>query len=336
MLENGKIELPKWSRMVLVAAGIYNILWGAMVVLFPTLLWDKLQIEPPNYIELWQCIGLIIGGYGIGYLITSFNPVRYWPLILIGFIGKVLGPFGFVYAFYQGHLPIGFGWTILFTDVIWWIPFGIILYQIYKQYVLEPLPLEEELMLEQDFQFVETNKGWTLEEISERWPVVLVFLRHFGCTFCKETLADLAAYRKTLEENNRKLVLVHMAEEAEAEEILRNNGLAEVHHIADENRTLYRYFGLRRGFIHQLAGPKVWFRGIYAHFVKGHKLENPVNDPWQMPGVFLYHKGRIKKKFIHRSAADRPDYMSFVYADVTASQKRNPQQASSYQFNKSS
>ena len=52
-------------------------------------------IEPPNYPELWQCIGMIVGVYGIGYLAASTDPVRHWPIVLVGFLGKIFGPIGY-------------------------------------------------------------------------------------------------------------------------------------------------------------------------------------------------------------------------------------------------
>jgi hypothetical protein len=43
--------------------------------------------------------------------------------VLIGLLGKVLGPLGFVWAMASGQLPLAFGWTILGNDLIWWPAF---------------------------------------------------------------------------------------------------------------------------------------------------------------------------------------------------------------------
>jgi small multidrug resistance pump len=45
----------------------------------------------------------------------------------VGFIGKVLGPLGMVYAVSSGQLPFVFAWNNITNDVIWWIPFFLIL-----------------------------------------------------------------------------------------------------------------------------------------------------------------------------------------------------------------
>lgn len=308
----GHYRFPVWMKHMLAAAGIYNMLWGAMVVLWPHLLWARIGAPSPSPIELWQCIGMMVAVFGVGYFITSFNPIRYWPMVLAGFLGKLFGAIGFGLAWYQGALPQGFGWTILFGDLIWLGPFGLVLREVYLQFVLEVRPLEEEMMFEEEFGHVATNKGWKLQEMSERWPLVVVFLRHFGCTFCREALQDLGRLQDELAAKGKVLVLVHMGNEEEAGAVLAKYGLQDVHHISDNDRRLYRYFGLQRGFLSQLAGPKVWVRGIHAGIIKRHGLNASGADAWQMPGIFLYHKGRIRKKFIHRSAADVPDYRSFI------------------------
>jgi hypothetical protein len=44
-----------------------------------------------------------------------------------GLLGKIFGPIGFVWAAAQGELPWIAGLTILTNDVLWWLPFGLIL-----------------------------------------------------------------------------------------------------------------------------------------------------------------------------------------------------------------
>ena len=63
-------------RNVLLAAGVYNVLWGAFAVLFPAAIFDWLGMPQPNYPQFWQCIGMIVGVYGLGYAIAAFDPAR--------------------------------------------------------------------------------------------------------------------------------------------------------------------------------------------------------------------------------------------------------------------
>lgn len=88
---------------------------------------DWLELARPNWPQIWQCLGMVIGVYGVGYLIAAADPLRHWPIILVGLLGKVLGPIGFVNYALRGDLPWAMAWLILANDLIWWWPLGVIL-----------------------------------------------------------------------------------------------------------------------------------------------------------------------------------------------------------------
>jgi hypothetical protein len=115
------------QQKILKLAGIYNILWGLLVILFPNALFDFASIARPNYPQIWQCVGMIVGVYGVGYWIAASDPVKHFPIVLVGFLGKIFGPIGFLQALWLKQLPALFGITIIFNDIIWWIPFFLIL-----------------------------------------------------------------------------------------------------------------------------------------------------------------------------------------------------------------
>jgi hypothetical protein len=50
-------------------------------------------------------------------------------------LGKILGPIGFVDAAMRERLPWSMGWTILTNDLLWWIPFSLILLQARRVYL---------------------------------------------------------------------------------------------------------------------------------------------------------------------------------------------------------
>lgn len=122
-----RTSTPQWMGLTLRAAGIYNVLWGAWAVVLPFMLFDALGMDRPRYPQLWQCIGMIVGVYGVGYWVAASDPLRHWPIVLVGLLGKVLGPIGFIGAVIEGDLPASFGVTLLTNDLIWWIPFALIL-----------------------------------------------------------------------------------------------------------------------------------------------------------------------------------------------------------------
>jgi len=302
-------------RNVLLAAGVYNVLWGAWAVLFPGAIFNWLEMPQPNYPQFWQCIGMIVGVYGIGYAIAAFDPARHWPIVLVGFLGKVFGPLGMVQALWTGKLPWGFALNCVTNDLIWWVPFFLILKYAWDQYQadadMEVLPDEPTLLDE-----TMTTQGNSLAELSRQQPVLVVFLRHSGCSFCREALADLSTGRENIEKNGTKLVLVHMGTAASFAAFTTSYGLGDVPAISDPERRLYRGLGLRRGKVSQLLGLSVWWRGLKS-FLAGHRPGALEGDGTQMPGVFLIHQGRVISRFIHANAAVRPDYAALAQLPVT-------------------
>jgi peroxiredoxin len=297
-------------RNVLLAAGLYNVSWGAWAVLFPSAIFSWLDMPQPNYPQFWQCIGMIVGVYGVGYAIAAFDPVRHWPIVLVGFLGKVFGPLGMVQALWSGQLPWGFALNCVTNDLIWWVPFFLILKHAWDEFQSDPrndvLPEESALLAE-----TKDNRGSNLAELSQKHPLLLVCLRHSGCTFCREALADLSVGRASIEKNGTKLVLVHMGTVESFSAFTAKYGLSDVSAISDPERRLYRGLGLRRGKLSQLFGWRVWWRGQKSFF-EGHRPGALEGDGTQMPGVFLIQRGRVVRRFIHADAADRPDYAALA------------------------
>jgi peroxiredoxin len=124
-----------------------------------------------------------------------------------------------------------------------------------------------------------TGETVPLKELYKDKSLVLVFLRHFGCTFCREQVSQLRSHK------NWNITLCSMASPEEAEEFRQK--LSSPHpFICDPDQELYQAFGLKRGKAKQMFNPRVFMRGFGATF-QGHLVGKPIGDPWQMPGVFL-------------------------------------------------
>lgn len=126
--------IDNWKNLSLKIAGFYNVLWGTIVIAFPNLFFELAEMEAPLYPMIWQCVGMIVGVYGVGYWIASYNPNRHWPIVVVGFLGKIFGPIGFAYYAAVGMFPLKWGLIIILNDLIWWLPFGFILYEAYQSH----------------------------------------------------------------------------------------------------------------------------------------------------------------------------------------------------------
>jgi peroxiredoxin len=308
---SGRAAVPGWIVWSLRGAAIYNVAFGLFAVAFPLSIWPWLGMEPPRYPELWQCIGMIVGVYGVGYWIAAADPVRHWPVIFVGWLGKVLGPIGFVSAALRGDLPWAFGWVNLLNDWIWWIPFMAALYYAWRAHA-ETGAESNPLSFREAVHELRSQRGRTLAELSANQAVLVLFIRHAGCTFCRQALTDVAEIREQMQHRGVRLAVVHMSAVSTADALLAGYGLAEIDHYSDPERRMYRAFELTRAAWWQLFGPRVWVRGLTSILRHGQGAID--GDGFQLPGVFLIRDARIVAAYRHLTAADRPNYLRLIEA----------------------
>src|SRR5438552_3926090 len=86
-----------------------------------------------NYPDIFACLGMVIGLYGILYLEVARVPERGWLMAAVGFLGKLLGPIGWIYMVATGHWPTATLILCLTNDFIWWLPFALYLYDAWHQ-----------------------------------------------------------------------------------------------------------------------------------------------------------------------------------------------------------
>ena len=297
---------PRWMTHCLVAAGIYNLLWCGLTVLWPGWLFTLTGMEQPLYPFIWQCVGMIVGVYGIGYLAAAPDPIRHWPIVLVGFLGKIFGPLGFVMGLLQGTVPAAFGVTLPTNDLIWWVPFAVILWHAFRVNTdtAAGVPATD---LATALSEATTNTGRSLAEFSRETPVLLVLLRHSGCVFCREAVADLAAALPQIEAAVLRLVIVHQGQDSDLKPLLARHGIERVERVSDPGKLLYRALELPRGTAWQLFGQAVWKPGLRA-VLAGHGIGPLVGDGFQMHGAFVIRDGQVVASRRCDTAAERPDY----------------------------
>jgi peroxiredoxin len=145
--------------------------------------------------------------------------------------------------------------------------------------------------------------------LSSLWavqPLVLAFLRHFGCPFCRRALAALQAAAPEIAARGARIAAVTMAAPGEAASYCGARA-PNVLCLADEERRAFRAYGLGRASGLDVLRPDVVLEGFRAT-IAGHLPGVPVGDPWQMPGTFVIGAdGRIRLAHYSRTVADNPD-----------------------------
>ncbi len=85
-----------------------------------------------------MCLGMVIGLYGILYLEIARCPERGWLIAAVGLTGKVLGPLGAIGLIWNNTWPGRSIVLCITNDFIWWIPFGLYLFDSWKFYRSPP------------------------------------------------------------------------------------------------------------------------------------------------------------------------------------------------------
>ena len=117
----------KLHRVTFGLAAAYNVAWGSFAAYDPQWLFHFAGMRPINHPEIYQCLGMVIGVYGLAYAEVARRPEAGWPLAAVGFLGKVLGPIGMLQLLTVGAWPLRAGLLCITNDLIWWIPFALYL-----------------------------------------------------------------------------------------------------------------------------------------------------------------------------------------------------------------
>lgn len=153
--------------------------------------------------------------------------------------------------------------------------------------VLAPLTLPDA-----DGQKVRLGSLW------ERQPAVLVFLRHYGCIFCREHVAQLREREQEFRVQGANLAAVGMGDAVYACRFREQTGI-DFPLLIDEHRLAYRAARLRSANLLHL----VWTENKKARDrarAAGHHQHELGQHPFQLGGSFVFGPGNVDR-FAHES-----------------------------------
>lgn len=158
-----------------------------------------------------------------------------------------------------------------------------------------------------------TESGRTLLDLVDERPLLLVFLRHFGCTFCRQAIDDVSQVRGKLAERGVQVAFVHLGSPERAKPYFDYYKLSDVERVSDPDASLYRnpVFALARVNLLHMIRPAVWIGWLRGAVFK-YKIGLLKEDIQQMPGVFFLKDRAIATVFRHRTIADRPNYLGLA------------------------
>ena len=135
-------------------------------------------------------------------------------------------------------------------------------------------------------------------------PVLLVFLRFFGCVFCRETVSDLRGLSER-QPDFPKVIFVSEAKKVEVQAFVRRYWPTAAT-ISDPQGSLYAAFGVGKSVLKSFS-PSV-FRARRRAIGKGNEQGPPDGNILRMPGAFLMHRDEVIWSHDFRHSGELPDF----------------------------
>lgn len=288
----------------LLGASCYFLIFAVVVLCWPLQAFALTGMNASGHEMLMRIIGLFYVAFALSCLFAARDPIHHWRLILMCCVKMIAVLMVALFTNGENVIPFRLTFLLVMDDLFWLVPFLMILWSAVQAHLGRPPLHQQPLSIEDAAQEYHLSSGETLAEASKEKEVVLVFLRHFGCTFTRQLLRGLELLENQATSRNARLVLVHMLQSGKEWEYLGDRqGIAR---IADPYCELYRSFGLGKAGFWELFGPRVWYRGFMA-LLRGCGVGVIAGDGLQMPGAFLVRHSTVIAAQPARSAADLPD-----------------------------
>ncbi len=141
------------------------------------------------------------------------------------------------------------------------------------------------------------NQAMRLSELWQQQPIVLVFVRHSGCTLCFDHAVAMREAYSQIQAAGAEVVLVTMDDPVGLHAFKERWQLPFVC-LADPGQEAYRAYQCPRGSVLAVIGPVMWWSAIKSLFRHGAGLVRA--DPMQLPGSFVIDRDGMLR-FAHRS-----------------------------------
>jgi peroxiredoxin len=168
--------------------------------------------------------------------------------------------------------------------------------------------------LENVLRTTRTEQGRTLLELADESPLLVLFLRHFGCSYCRQAIHDIAQIKQELNVRGVRPVFIHLGTPERAKPFFDYYGLTEVERVSDPLARLYGHAAFhlpRRHPLSHFIQPKV-LKGWILGGIRKYGIGWIQDDSYQMPGVFVIRDRQVVNDFQFKTIADQPDYLSLL------------------------
>jgi len=143
-----------------------------------------------------------------------------------------------------------------------------------------------------------------LGDLWQRRAAVVVWLRHFGCVYCREQVAEMRDAAADIQRLGASLIFVGNGGPRHAK-AFRAHFAPDSLVLTDPKLTSYRAIGARQGLLKTL-GPQTWGSALRA-WRRGARQSAVQGHPFQQGGVLVMAPGdRVAYEYLSRAAGDHP------------------------------
>ena len=156
-------------------------------------------------------------------------------------------------------------------------------------------------------------------QLGELWsdrPAIIVWLRHFGCIYCREQAREYTAVDATLDSAGVRLAFVGNGT-PRAARWFHDRFTPEATVLTDPGLRTYRLIGARSGLL-STVGPRTWGHALRA-LRRGARQGMVRGRAFQQGGTLVMAPGdRVLYRHISAAAGDHPDPADVVEAACNA------------------
>jgi hypothetical protein len=144
-------------------------------------------------------------------------------------------------------------------------------------------------------------------------PTVLVLLRHLGCLFCQDHLAQLRVHADEVDAAGGRIAVISFAPPQHVERFARALGHPYLW-LSDPARVSYRAFRVGRGgLLNPFSRTDLWSN--FVSTIRGRPWIPQQGDLWQLGADFVFDaEGNLTMAHRCRSSHDRPSAGAVISA----------------------
>jgi peroxiredoxin len=290
----------KKIRLSLGALFLYYALFGVALLFLPSSQFPLIGLDSTTAAWPLRLAAVMVCAFGVGILLPMQSPLKHWGITALITAGQLVMPLSTVLLIKAGDLPARVGVPMASVDLLFLFAALLAVKWTIDLHASSQLTPDksstggvDSSMIVPLLEVVPNGTSRSINELSHEGPVLMLLLRHLGCTFCRETLSKLSENRQALEAHYRSIVIVSMSPVEEMIPLRKDYQLEDVLLLSDPERTFYRALQIPVGSFSQTLGWKTLKRGLFSGLLFRHGIGQVRADPFQLPGSAAIERGAV-------------------------------------------